>query len=125
MGVAMPRSSSVMANEAEVSEFRVMSAAQMLAMQVGEVAGIQVLETVQQALVRHRGPGHAPPKRAACHVRALFFIGSNVVGLGRVSALFIRSVPRIRDYAAWTLSRRVYCGPIRLYCYDRQHHARV
>ena len=54
MGVAMPFSSSVMANEVKTSEFGVMSTAQMLAKQVGEVAGIQVLETVQQALEHRR-----------------------------------------------------------------------
>ena len=59
MGVALPSSSSVMANEVKVSEFGVMSAAQLLAMQVGEVAGIQVLETVQQSIARRRGLSHA------------------------------------------------------------------
>jgi hypothetical protein len=74
--VAMPSSSSVMANEVKVSEFGVMSAAQLLAMQVGEVAGIQVLETVQQSIARRRGLSHAhagPALLATFH--ASFVIG--------------------------------------------------
>ena len=95
MGVAMPSSSSVMANEVKVSEFGVMSAAQMLAVQVGEVAGIEVLETVQQALVhrRHLGRAHAGPDLLATfHVP--FEIGAGVAALGLLSAVFIRDVPR-------------------------------
>jgi MFS family permease len=52
MGVAMPSTSSVMANEVLPSEFGVMSAAQLLTTQLGEVAGIEVLETIQQSLTR-------------------------------------------------------------------------
>ena len=79
MGVALPSSSSVMANEVKVSEFGVMSAAQLLAMQVGEVAGIQVLETVQQSIARRRGLSHAhsgPALLATFH--SSFVIGALV-----------------------------------------------
>ena len=67
MGVAMPSSSSVMANEVAAGEFGVMSAAQLLAMQVGEVAGIQVLETVQPGpgaptRTHRRAPGPEPAR---------------------------------------------------------------
>ncbi|HEV3267422.1 MAG TPA: MFS transporter [Acidimicrobiales bacterium] len=95
MGVAMPSSSSVMANEVKVSEFGVMSAAQLLAMQVGEVAGIQVLETVQQSIARRRGLSHAhagPALLATFHVS--FVIGACVGSVGLVAAMFIRSIPR-------------------------------
>ena len=67
MGVAMPASSSVMANEVQMGEFGVMSAAQMLAVQVGEVAGIEVLETIRQYLVRRDGLSHAEPGPALLH----------------------------------------------------------
>jgi MFS family permease len=97
MGVAMPSTSSVMANEVKVSEFGVMSAAQLLAMQVGEVAGIQVLETVQQSIARRRGLSHAHAGRALLatfHVS--FVIGACVGAVGLVAATFIRSIPRRR-----------------------------
>ena len=97
MGVAMPSSSSVMANEVKTNEFGVMSAAQILAMQVGEVAGIQVLETVQQGLV-HRGAlsGATPGPALLDTFHLPFLIGACVGATGLVSALFIRSIPRNR-----------------------------
>jgi MFS family permease len=97
MGVALPSSSSVMANEVKVSEFGVMSAAQLLAMQVGEVAGIQVLETVQQSIARRRGLSHAhagPALLATFHTS--FVIGALVAAGGLVAATFMRAVPRSR-----------------------------
>ncbi|MDE3065775.1 MAG: MFS transporter, partial [Acidobacteriota bacterium] len=95
MGVAMPSSSSVMANEVRSSEFGVMSAAQLLAMQVGEVAGIQVLETVRQAVVRHRHLGAAAPGSSLLATfRLPFEIGALVAVAGLVAAFFLRSVPR-------------------------------
>ncbi len=97
MGVAMPSTSSVMANEVLTSEFGVMSAAQMLATQVGEVAGIQILETVQQALVRRDKLVHAKPGPALLATFHLpFFIGACVGAVGVIAAFFIRSVPRDR-----------------------------
>jgi MFS family permease len=98
MGVAMPSTSSVMANEVKTNEFGVMSAAQMLAMQVGEVAGIQVLETVQQALVRRHGLIHAKPGPALLNTFHLpFLIGACVGALGLFASLFMRSIPRERS----------------------------
>ena len=101
MGVAMPSTSSVMANEVEVSEFGVMSAAQLLAMQVGEVAGIQVLETVQQAIARRRGlAGAAPGPALLATFRLPFIIGAAVGAIGIVASLFLHSVPRERSRRA-------------------------
>lgn len=95
MGVAMPSSSSVMANEVRPSEFGVMSAAQMLATQFGEVAGIQVMVAVQQGLVHRRGLESARPGAALLDTfHVSFLIGAGVGALGLVSALFVRSVPR-------------------------------
>jgi hypothetical protein len=95
MGVAMPSTSSVMANEVEVSEFGVMFAAQLLAMQVGEVAGIEVLETVRQAVVRQRHLGGAPPGGSLLATfRLPFEVGAGVAAAGLAAAVFLRSVPR-------------------------------
>jgi MFS family permease len=97
LGVTMPSTSSVMANEVKVTEFGVMSAAQLLAVQVGEVVGIQVLGTVQQALVRRRHLVHAHPGASLLATyRPSFIIAAAVAGLGLVSATFIRSIPRTR-----------------------------
>jgi MFS family permease len=97
LGVTMPSTSSVMANEVKVTEFGVMSAAQLLAVQVGEVVGIQVLGTVQQALVRRRHLLHAHPGASLLATyRPSFIIGASVAALGVLTATFIRSVPRPR-----------------------------
>jgi len=95
MGTAMPSSSAVMANEVKQSEFGVMSAAQMLAVQVGEVAGIEVLETVQQGLVHSRHlSGASPGANLLATFHLPFLIGAIVGGCGLIAALFISDVPR-------------------------------
>jgi len=95
MGVAMPSTSSAMANEVRASEFGVMSAAQLLAMQVGEVAGIQVLVTVHQALVRRAHLTNAKPGASLLDTFHLpFAVGAGVAALGLVAAIFVRDVPR-------------------------------
>jgi MFS family permease len=95
MGVASPSTSSAQANEVDPSRFGVMSAAQQLAAQVGEVAGIQVLITVQESLVRRaglagvaHGPALLPSFRAAC------WVGAGVAVAGVVCALFMRDLRR-------------------------------
>jgi len=106
MGVSMPSSSSVMANEVKVSEFGVMSAAQLLAMQVGEVAGIQVLETVQQSIARRRGLSHAHPGPALLATfHTSFIIGACVAAVGLVAATFMRSIPRSRAKKSLKISQ--------------------
>jgi hypothetical protein len=92
MGVAMPSSSSVMANEVKTNEFGVMSAAQMLAMQVGEVAGIQVLETMQQASARRRGLLHAKPGPALLDTFHLPFLIGACVGATRAVRVALHSL---------------------------------
>ncbi len=111
MGTAMPSTSSVMANEVKVSEFGVMSAAQLLAMQVGEVAGIQVLETVQQSLARRRGLSHAHPGLPCCQrfTRPLSLARASAA-FGLVAATFIRSIPRLRTRRVERLP--VVCRPM-------------
>ncbi len=95
MGVAMPASSSVMASEVEVHEFGVMSAAQLLAMQVGEVAGIEVLATLQQGLARASRLGvHARTAAWLGTFHLPFLIGGVVALVGLGAALAVRSVER-------------------------------
>jgi MFS family permease len=95
MGVNGPASGAIMANEVDSTEFGVMSAASMLAMQVGEVAGIQILETVQQSLVRsrHLENAHAGAELLATF-RLPFFIGACVGAVGVLMSFFVTSVPR-------------------------------
>ncbi|HQU25844.1 MAG TPA: MFS transporter, partial [Acidimicrobiales bacterium] len=95
MGVAMPASSSVMASEVEVHEFGVMSAAQLLAMQVGEVAGIEVLATLQQGLARARHLGtHGGAAAWLSTFHTPFLVGGAVALVGLGAALAVRSVER-------------------------------
>lgn len=95
MGVAMPSSSSIMANEVNPSEFGVMSAAQLLAMQVGEVAGIQVLLTIQQSVARSRHVTKASSDGAQLATFHLaFVIGALVAGLAVLCSIFFRSLDR-------------------------------
>ena len=90
-----------MANEVDPGEFGVVAAAQLLAMQVGEVAGIQVLETVRQGLVRSRHLAHAGPGPSLLSTfRAPFVVGAAVAGVGVVAAFFVRSVPRATGRAS-------------------------
>lgn len=97
MGVAMPSSSSAMANEVLPSEFGVMSAAQLLAMQVGEVAGIQVLETIQQSLARRRAlVGSHDAAALLATFREPFEIAAVVAALGFAAACFIHPLERTR-----------------------------
>ena len=96
MGVAMPSSSAIMSHAVRPNEFGVMSAAQMLAMQVGEVAGIQVMETLQSTIARRRGledaVAGAPGLLATFHWP---FVLGGVVGLfGVVGAFFYKQFER-------------------------------
>ncbi len=92
MGVAMPATSSLMANEVSESDFGVMSAAQILAMQVGEVAGIQVLTTIQQGIMRQRGLS----TKSSSHANLLatfhtpFLVGTSVAAVAVVAAVCLR-----------------------------------
>lgn len=95
MGVASPATSSTMANEVDPTQLGVMSAASLLAMQVGEVAGIQVLQTIQESAARSAGLAsvHHSVALLASFQRA-FFVGGVVAAVGLVLALGIRRVPR-------------------------------
>ena len=95
MGVAMPATSSMMANTVRERDFGVMSAAQILAMQVGQVAGIQVLATIQQGIMRNRGltPSSEPAALLATF-RVPFIVGAAAAGVALAAALLLREPRR-------------------------------
>jgi MFS family permease len=95
MGVSMPATSATMSNELVESEYGVMSAAQLLASQVGEVAGIQIVLTIQESIARHSGLADVHHSTALLHSFSVpFWVGAAVAALAVVCALFIRPLPR-------------------------------
>ncbi len=95
MGVSQPATSSTMSNELDASEYGVMSAAQLLATQVGEVAGIQVVLTLQESLARHAGLGNVHHSTALLHsFQVAFWVGVGVAALAVASAWFMRPMHR-------------------------------
>ncbi len=95
MGVSMPATSSTMSNELAESEYGVMSAAQLLATQVGEVAGIQVVLTMQESIAKNSGLSNVHHSTALLHSFSVpFWVGTAVAALAVVCALFIRPLPR-------------------------------
>jgi MFS family permease len=95
MGVALPSTSSTMANEVEASEYGVMSAAQLMATQVGEVAGIQVVLTLQESLARHAGLGNVHHSTSLLHsFQIAFWVAAFVAAAGVVCATFMRPLAR-------------------------------
>ena len=84
-----------MANEVAADEMGVTSAAQMLAMQVGEVAGIQVLITIQQGVAKRKGllnTHDATALLSTFHVP--FAVGAVVCIIGVVCSFLIRPLKR-------------------------------
>ena len=95
MGVSMPATSATMSNELAESEYGVMSAAQLMASQVGEVAGIQVVLTIQESIARRSGLGDVHQSTALLHSFSVpFWVGAGMAALAVVCALFIRPLPR-------------------------------
>ncbi len=94
MGVSMPATSAVMSNELAASEYGVMSAAQLLASQVGEVAGIQAVLTIQESIARRSGLGNAHGPALLHSFSVPFWVGAGAAAVAVVCALFIRSMPR-------------------------------
>ena len=94
MGVSMPATSAVMSNELAASEYGVMSAAQLLASQVGEVAGIQTVLTIQESIARRSGLGNAHGPALLHSFSVPFWVGAGAAAVAVVCGLFIRSMPR-------------------------------
>lgn len=100
MGVAMPATSSTMANTVREEDFGVMSAAQILAMQVGEVAGIQVLATLQQGLQHaHRLTKASSHAAFLATFRGPFEVGAVAAAGALLAACFLKAYPRARTEA--------------------------
>ena len=107
MGVSMPATSATMSNEVAASEYGVMSAAQLLAAQVGEVAGIQAVLTIQESIARRSGLSNVHHSPALLHSFSVpFWVGAGVAAAAVVCALFIRPLPR----AARTAQRLADAG---------------
>jgi MFS family permease len=95
MGVSNPATSATMSNELRESEYGVMSAAQLLAAQVGEVAGIQAVLTIQESIARRSGLGNVHHSTALLHSFSVaFWVGAGAAAVAVVCGLFIRSMPR-------------------------------
>jgi MFS family permease len=98
MGVAMPATSSIMVNTVDDADLGVMSAAQILAMQVGEVAGIQVLATLQLGVMHARGLSKSSSHAALLATfRGPMELGAVLAAASVVAALFLRPTPSARD----------------------------
>jgi hypothetical protein len=95
MGVALPATSSTMANEVTAAEYGVMSAAQLMATQVGEVAGIQVVLTIQESLARHAGLANVHHSTALLHgFQVAFWVAALMAGAGVLCGCFMRPLVR-------------------------------
>ena len=94
MGIALPATSATMANEVAASEYGVMSAAQLMATQVGEVAGIQVVLTLQESLANHAGLGNVHGPALLHSFQAAFWVAAFMAGAGLVCACFMRPFNR-------------------------------
>jgi MFS family permease len=88
IGLATPTTVSTSSNEVAPDELGVMSAAQQLITQIGIVAGIQVMVTVQAS-------GHGGVGSLASFHRA-YAMGAVVAVLAGVSGFFMRNTPRTR-----------------------------
>ncbi len=90
LGVASPSLSATVSNEFSLEDLGTAAASQQLMNQLGTVAGIQVMETVYDAVVRgHHGAG------ATLHAfHIAYLVGGAVAILGVVGAVMSRSTPR-------------------------------
>jgi MFS family permease len=95
MGVAMPATGSTMANEVDPKEFGVMTAAQLLTGQAGQVVGQGIMVTLQADRLAAL-PAGASPSEILGTYRTSFFVGAGVSTLAIVGSLFFRPLPRDR-----------------------------
>jgi hypothetical protein len=84
-----------MANQVDVAEYGVMSAAQLMATQVGEVAGIQVVLTLQESLARHAGLENVHHSTRLLHsFQVGFWVAAVMAAAGVACATFMRPLAR-------------------------------
>jgi EmrB/QacA subfamily drug resistance transporter len=86
MGTTAPAMAAAVANAVDESDLGVVAAAQQMMAQVGVVAGIQILQTVQAA--------REPAVGGIDSYHAAYLVGALVAGLGVVAACFVRSYRR-------------------------------
>ncbi len=86
IGIATPSAASSAANEIREEEYGVMSAAQLLITQIGVVAGIQVMVTVQAS-------GHDVGGVPTSFHHA-YLVGGGAAVIAAVAGIFIRNTPR-------------------------------
>ncbi|HEY5154965.1 MAG TPA: MFS transporter, partial [Acidimicrobiales bacterium] len=86
MGTASPAIAAAIANSVDEADLGVVSAAQQMVSQVGVVAGIQILLTVQAA--------REPVVGAAASYHAAYLVGAGAAAIGVVLAAFVRNTPR-------------------------------
>ncbi len=94
MGVASPSMSATQANEVDEGEYGVTSAAQLLAMQVGQVVGIQVSVTVLESHARSHGLIGSSGSSLLPSFRIAFLVGALVAAMATACAAFIKNLPR-------------------------------
>ncbi len=88
MGTCAPAMAAAVANAVDEVDLGVVAAAQQMVAQVGVVAGIQILQTVQAA--------REPVAGLVGSYHAAFLAGAIAAGMGVLSALFVRSTHRDR-----------------------------
>jgi len=94
-GVAMPSAGALMANEVDPKEFGVMSAAQLLGMQVGQVAGSQVCFAIWAAMMHHDGLTiTSPPAEVLKTFQIPFLVGTLMAAFSLLGSFFFRSLAR-------------------------------
>jgi EmrB/QacA subfamily drug resistance transporter len=86
MGTTAPAMAASVANAVDESDLGVVSAAQQMMAQVGVVAGIQILQTVQAS--------REPTIGGIASYHVAYLVGAAVAGLGVVAAFFVRSTHR-------------------------------
>jgi EmrB/QacA subfamily drug resistance transporter len=86
LGIASPSISSSVANSVDEESLGIASAAQQLVTQVGVVAGIQLMSTIQAS--------REPVVGLNASFRAAYLIGAGVAALGVLCAVFLRSAQR-------------------------------
>jgi EmrB/QacA subfamily drug resistance transporter len=87
LGASSPSMAATIANAVDEADLGIAGAAQQMMTQIGVVAGIQLMQTVQIAGVRSAG-------LVGSYHRA-YLLGAAVCGLGIVAAAFVRRSPRM------------------------------
>lgn len=86
MGTTAPAMTAAVANAVDETDLGVVAAAQQMMAQVGVVAGIQILQTVQVA--------REPTAGGIGSYHIAYLVGAFVAGLGMLAAFFVRSTKR-------------------------------